>query len=313
MGFSFGVAGFSFGVAGFSFAERESRDAAETPHDADRESRDADRESRNADRESRDAERESRDAAVHPTTPIENPATPIENPATPNENPTTPVEKPATPNKKPATPTSSGARRGCASRLGVKVRSSTDAEKEALLINSSPTTTTWGAPLHGQEGAQGRPRPSRAPGWISPASAAAAAHTEFRIAGGLEVVDTAASLEVDAWIAAAPWRHAAGPAPEREPSRCASGPDAGPPFPSAYGCLMAAPGVASRDPEEEIQYRCHECARQRPRSLFSPCLVHRHVMTPPPKIYCGYMFGSLRHPSIYHNTYTYIHILSAYI
>ena len=47
-----------------------------------------------------------------------------------------------------------------------KVRSSTDAEKEAL---------------------------------------------EFRIAGGLEVVDTAASPEVDAWIAAAPWRHAAGP------------------------------------------------------------------------------------------------------
>ena len=106
---------------------------------------------------------------------------------------------------------------------------------------------------------------------------------EARAGGGADgrgrrIVDTAASPEVDAWIAAAPWRHAAGPAPEREPSRCASGPDAGPPFPSAYGCLMAAPSVAR---EEEIQYCCHECAGQRPRSLFSPCLVHRHVMTPP--------------------------------
>ena len=77
-------------------------------------------------------------------------------------------------------------------------------------------------PTQGPESRKERARPSVAPGYQSPASAAAAADAEFpedwpRAESPVVEVDTAASPEVDADIAAAPWRRAAGPQAKRAP------------------------------------------------------------------------------------------------
>ena len=72
-------------------------------------------------------------------------------------------------------------------------------------------------PTQGPEPRRERARPSAAPGYQTPAAAAAAADAEFLEdwpqAESLVAADTVASPELDADLAAAPWRCAAGSAP----------------------------------------------------------------------------------------------------
>ena len=93
------------------------------------------------------------------------------------------------------------------------------------LHNSLVRGTHRAIPTQGPERAA-RLRPSLAPGYTSPASAAAAADADFPedwpTAESL-VADTPASPEVDAATAAAPWRRAAGLAPSGEAEQAPSG------------------------------------------------------------------------------------------
>ena len=112
--------------------------------------------------------------------------------------------------------------------------------------------TPRAVPTQGPERAA-RPRPSLAPGYISPAPAAAAADAEFPEdwpAAESPVADIPASPEVDAATAAAPWRRAAGPAPRGEAEQAPRG--AGEPTPEGRSADSppAAEGLAA-DSEEE--------------------------------------------------------------
>ena len=113
-------------------------------------------------------------------------------------------------------------------------------------------------PTQGPESRKERARPSVAPGYQSPASAAAAADAEFPEdwpRAESPVADTAASPEVDADIAAAPWRRAAGPQAKRAPA-CAAEP---PPEGRAAEDPPAAEAAAGEDHESspESEYSPH--------------------------------------------------------
>ena len=120
------------------------------------------------------------------------------------------------------------------------------------LHNSQVHGTPRAVPTQGPDRAA-RPRPSLAPGYISPASAAAAADAEFPEdwpAAEPPVADTPASPEVDAATAAAPWRRAAGPAPRGEAEQAPGG--AAEPTPEGRSADSSpAAEVPAADSEEE--------------------------------------------------------------
>ena len=125
------------------------------------------------------------------------------------------------------------ARRGGRSELAREIRAGVR-ESHNQVVSAQPGRPV---PTQGPETRKERARPSVAPGYQSPASAAAAADAEFPedwpraespvaeadTAASPEVdvdlaVDTAAAPEVGAAIAAAPWRRAAGPQAKQAPA-----------------------------------------------------------------------------------------------
>ena len=126
------------------------------------------------------------------------------------------------------------ARRGGRSELAREIRAGVR-DSHNQVVSAQPGRPV---PTQGPATRKERPRPSVAPGYQSPASAAAAADAEFPedwpraespvaeadTAASPEVdvdlaVDTAAAPEVGAAIAAAPWRRAAGPQAKQAPER----------------------------------------------------------------------------------------------
>ena len=108
------------------------------------------------------------------------------------------------------------ARRGGRSELAREIRAEAR-DSHNLVASAHPGRPV---PTQGPEVRKERARPSVAPGYQSPASAAAAADAEFpedwpRAESPEVKVHTAAPPEVDADIAAAPWRRAAGPQAKR--------------------------------------------------------------------------------------------------
>ena len=119
------------------------------------------------------------------------------------------------------------------------------------LHNSQVRETPRAVSTQGPERAA-RPRPSLAPGYISPASAAAAADAEFPEdwqAAESPVADTPAPPGVDAAIAAALWRRAAGPAPRGEAEQAPGG--AAEPTPEGRSADSSPAAEAAADSEEE--------------------------------------------------------------
>ena len=120
------------------------------------------------------------------------------------------------------------ARRGGRSELAREIR----AGVRDSLCQAARDQPGRPVPTQGPEARRERARPSVAPGYQSPASAAAAADAEFpedwpRAESPEVVADTAASPEVDAAIAAAPWRRAAGPQAKRAAPNAAEPPPEG--------------------------------------------------------------------------------------
>ena len=136
------------------------------------------------------------------------------------------------------------ARRGGRSELAREIRAGVR-DSHNQVVSAQPGRPV---PTQGPATRKERPRPSVAPGYLSPASAAAAADAEFPEdwpRAESPVADTAASPEVDADIAAAPWRRAAGPQAKRAPA-CAAEP---PPEGRAAEDPPAAEAAAGEDHE----------------------------------------------------------------
>ena len=116
---------------------------------------------------------------------------------------------------------------GKRARRGGRSELARDLRAEARDSHNQAGRPGRAVPTQGPETRKERARPSVAPGYQSPASAAAAADAEFPEdwprAESPEAADTAASPEVNADIAAAPWRCAAGPAPECEVEQAPQG------------------------------------------------------------------------------------------
>ena len=144
------------------------------------------------------------------------------------------------------------ARRGGRSELARDIRAEArDSHNQAGLPGRA-------VPTKGPELRREWARPSVAPAYKSPASAAAAADAEFPEdwprAESPAAADTAASLEVNADIAAAPWRCAAGPAPECEVEQAPPGaaepapegrPAEGAPAANAAACSESESSIGS--------------------------------------------------------------------
>ena len=117
------------------------------------------------------------------------------------------------------------ARRGGRSELAREIRAGVR-DSHNQVVSAQPGRPV---PTQGPTTRTERPRPSIAPGYLSPASAAAAADAEFpedwpRAESPVAEANSAAAPEVGAAVAAAPWRRAAGPQAERAPERAAAAP-----------------------------------------------------------------------------------------
>ena len=122
---------------------------------------------------------------------------------------------------------------GKRARCGGRSELARDLRAEARDSHNQAGWPGRAVPTQGPEPRRERARPSVAPGYQTPAAAAAAADAEFPEdwpqAESPVPADTAASPEVDADLAAAPWRCAAGLAPECEVEEAPAGAAAPPP------------------------------------------------------------------------------------
>ena len=112
------------------------------------------------------------------------------------------------------------ARRGGRSELAREIRAGVR-DSHNQVVSAQPGRPV---PTQGPTTRTERPRPSLAPGYLSPASAAAAADAEFpedwpRAESPVAEANSAAAPEVGAAVAAAPWRRAAGPQAKQAPER----------------------------------------------------------------------------------------------
>lgn len=125
-------------------------------------------------------------------------------------------------------------------------------EESRLLYTQLAQGAPPAYPTQAPERSAARPRPSVAPGWLSPAEAAAAADAEFPEdwpAREPPVAVTAAPPVVDAALAAAPWRRAARPAPEGEADQAPTG--AAEPAPEGRPAESSPAAEAAASSEDE--------------------------------------------------------------
>ena len=166
---------------------------------------------------------------------------------------------------------------GKRARRGGRSELARDLRAEARDAHSQAGRPGRAVPTQGPELRRERARPSVAPEYQTSAAAAAAADAEFPEdwpqAESPVAADTAASPEVDADLAAAPWRCAAGPAPECEVEEAPAGAAAPPPegqateegSPAAEAAADSESESSSRGSDQISAFdhyeRCAETAR----------------------------------------------------